>query len=68
MALERKEPELALHHLRSLTLLEPDRAVHHTRMAALLFRMGKGEEAKEAGLKALELDPNAPVGKFLGEE
>lgn len=68
IALQREEPETALHHVRALTLIEPDRAIHFTRLAALLHRLDRAEEAAEAARKALELNEDAPVDRFLGED
>ncbi len=65
LALQDGATEDALFHLESLVLLEPGRAIHHTRLAAILHRMGQTERAGEAAMRARELDPKAPVERFL---
>ncbi|MBI1372750.1 MAG: tetratricopeptide repeat protein [Phycisphaera sp.] len=65
VALQRRDNETALRHVRALTVIEPELAIHETRLAALLHRMGKVAEANAAALKARELDPKAPVDPFL---
>jgi tetratricopeptide (TPR) repeat protein len=65
LALQRKDAELALHHLESLTYIEPTQSLHQLRLAALLHRVGKLDEADAAARKALELNPNANAQAFL---
>ena len=55
----------ALHQIDAITILEPDQAVHQTRRAALLWRMDRKEQARQAALKARQLDPDAPVQQFV---
>jgi tetratricopeptide (TPR) repeat protein len=55
----------ALHHVRALTLLEPHRSHQWVRLAALHHRMGDFERAKEAAKTAKQLDPEAPIQRFL---
>ena len=55
----------ALHHVRALTLLEPHRSHQWVRLAALHHRMGDLKKAKEAAETAKQLDPQAPVERFL---
>jgi len=65
IALQNQNMEHAIHQLESLALLEPDRAQHHIRLAALYTRMEKFNEADAAARNALEIDPDAPVERFL---
>ncbi len=65
--LKLKDDKAALRHLRALTLLEPERALHFTRLAALLHRMQRTDEARAAARRARQLDPAAPVEKFLAD-
>ncbi|HEX7010096.1 MAG TPA: tetratricopeptide repeat protein, partial [Phycisphaeraceae bacterium] len=58
------EPE-ALRHLQALAAIEPGRAIHQVRLAALYQRMGQPSEAQAAAQRARQIDPNAPVERFL---
>ena len=57
----------ALFHVNALTLIEPDRAIHWVRLAALHHKLGRTAEAAQAAVKARQLDPNVPVGRYLGQ-
>lgn len=63
--LQNDNPASALQHLQALATLEPDRAIHHVRLAAIYSRLRQREAARAAANKARELDPQAPVDKFL---
>ncbi len=63
--LQRGDTDAALRHLKALTTLEPDRAMHHVRLAALYAKMGQPQAARQAARAAQELDPDAPVDRFL---
>lgn len=65
--LQRGKMEDAIHHLTAMPILEPDRAIHQVRLAALYHKLGRTELATAAANAALEIDPDAPVQKFLGE-
>lgn len=65
IALQRGEPESALRHIRTLTILEPERALHYIRLAALYAKMGKPEKAAGAAREALKRNPEAPVERFV---
>jgi len=64
--LQRGDMQSALHHLSAMPLLEPGRAIHHVRLAAVYARLGEPDKARNAAERALELDPQAPVQRFLG--
>jgi len=65
LCLQAGDADEALFHLESLALLEPDRARHHARLAALYHKLGRAEDARAAAERARELDPKAPVQRFL---
>ncbi|MHC4994251.1 MAG: peptidase MA family metallohydrolase [Planctomycetota bacterium] len=68
LALQRKDADLALHHLEALTHIEPTQSLHRLRLAALLHRLGRLDEAHRAAKKALELNPNANAQPFLKKQ
>lgn len=57
--------DVALHHLINMTLLEPNRAIHFTRLAALHHRLGDLESARRAAERALSINPEASVSRYL---
>jgi tetratricopeptide (TPR) repeat protein len=65
IALERGDRHLALEHVTALTLLEPDHAHHFVRLAALHALRDEPEQAADAARRARQLDPAAPVQRFL---
>jgi tetratricopeptide (TPR) repeat protein len=65
IALQTSDTERALHHVYAAGVIEPDRAIHQVRLAALYQRLGRLDDADAAALKAIELDADAPVQKFL---
>ena len=67
IALQRSPPKRhrALHHLLAIALLEPEFALHQVRLAALYTQMGQRKDARRAAQKAMTLDPDAPVSKFI---
>ena len=65
IALQRKAMDDALFHLEALTLLEPDRATHWVRLAAAFAMADRPADARTAAEQARQLDPAAPVEKFL---
>ena len=68
IALQRSDTDAALRHIYAMTVLEPDRAVQWVRLAAIYDRLGEPEQARQAAEKARQLDPNAPVDRFLTEK
>lgn len=65
LALQRGELRDARRHIEALTLLEPERAQHQLRLAAVLERLDEPEAMRRAAERARELDPDAPVERFL---
>ncbi len=65
IALQSENPDRALDHLYAAGLIEPDRAIHQIRLAAMYQKLGRPDDADAAAKKAIELDANAPVQKFL---
>lgn len=65
IALQRDDGVTALHHIEAMTILEPDRPAQWLRLAALQQRLGHADAARAAAEKARELDPAAPVARFL---
>lgn len=65
LSLLAKNLEEAEHHLTSLSLLEPNFAPHFTRLAYLRGKLNDSPGAAEAAKRALQLDPDAPVQRFL---
>jgi tetratricopeptide (TPR) repeat protein len=58
--------EMALESLGRAVALEPDSAGHHAALTRLLLRLDRPAEAREAGLKTLELDPGQQqIAKLL---
>ncbi len=68
LALQNNNPTRALHHITAAATLEPTRAIHQTRLAALHHRLGNPTQSTTAAKKARDLNPNAPVQKFLPNE
>lgn len=66
--LQRGEADNAIRHMEAMTLLEPTRALHYVRLAALHHKLGEPDKARKYAKAALEIDPNANVQAFLGEE
>ncbi|MEO0587734.1 MAG: tetratricopeptide repeat protein, partial [Planctomycetota bacterium] len=66
-ALRANEPQTALRHLRALSILEPTDALHFVRLAALHDRLGNPDAARDAAGRAKQIDPDAPVDRWLGE-
>ncbi len=67
LALQVGDTDAALHHLLANPDLEPLVAVHPTRLAALYQRLARFDESDRWALRAIELDPGAPVNAFLME-
>ncbi len=65
LALQNQDTGRALHHLTAAALIEPDRAVHQVRLAAMYQRLNRPDDADAAARKALEIDADAPVSRFL---
>lgn len=65
VALQARDFAAAIHEVRALTLLEPDRAQHFLRLAALYQLTGDKDRMRSAATKAKQLDPKAPVERFL---
>jgi tetratricopeptide (TPR) repeat protein len=65
ITLQNGDNRAALHHIESLTLLEPDRAIHFVRLAAIHHRMGQNKEAATAAKRALHLDADVSVDRFI---
>ncbi len=65
VALQRRDMQRGLEHLEALALIEPDRSIHFVRLAALHHRLGNAEATQTNAAKARELDPEAPVERFL---
>jgi tetratricopeptide (TPR) repeat protein len=65
IALQTGETERALHHVYAASVIEPQRAIHQIRLAALYQKMGQPDEADAAARRAMALDADAPVDKFL---
>ncbi len=65
IALQTDDPERALHHLYAASVIEPDRAVHQIRLAAMYQKLGRADDADTAARRAIELDADAPVQRFL---
>ncbi|MEX1016609.1 MAG: tetratricopeptide repeat protein [Phycisphaeraceae bacterium] len=63
--MQRDDMTRAMHHLEGLALLEPTRATHQVRLAALHTRLGDTDAARRAAEQAREIDPAAPVDRFL---
>jgi tetratricopeptide (TPR) repeat protein len=67
IALQAKDTGRALRHLYAAAVIEPDRTIHPIRLAALYQKLGRTDEADTSARKALALDADAPVQKFLKE-
>tara|TARA_R110002111_G_scaffold188566_1_gene254040 strand:- start:142 stop:840 length:699 start_codon:yes stop_codon:yes gene_type:complete len=67
LALQTQDTDRALHHLIATALIEPERVVHQVRLAAMYQKLDRPDEADAAARKALEVDANAPVQRFLRE-
>lgn len=65
LALQTGDVDEALRQLESIAILEPDRATHQVRLAAIYAKLGQTEASHAAALRARELDPDAPVDRFL---
>ncbi|MEM8737419.1 MAG: tetratricopeptide repeat protein [Planctomycetota bacterium] len=65
VALQRGDYGTAVYQVEALEILEPDRAIHPTRLAAIHHKAGDADPAHAAAERALALNPNAPVQKFL---
>jgi tetratricopeptide (TPR) repeat protein len=65
IALQHSDPRRALHHLKAMPALEPKAAIHHIRLAALHARLNQSEKAAKHAEKARQLNPDAPVRRFL---
>ncbi len=65
IALQHNDRDLALDHILAMTLLEPDHAHHFVRLAALRALRDEPEQAADAARRARQLDPAAPVQRFL---
>lgn len=66
IALQRGDLDRATHDLYAMTRLEPQRSMHFVRLAAVHARAGRTDEARLAAEQARQLDPEAPVARFLG--
>ncbi len=67
ISLQSNNAERALHHVYAAGVIEPDRAIHQIRLAALYQKLGQPDDADTAARKAMGLDENAPVQKFLND-
>ena len=65
IALQQADASRALQHVEALPLIEPERAIHQVRLAAVYSKLDRPAEADAAARAALELDPDAPVERFL---
>ena len=65
VALQVGDLDGAVSHIQALTVLESDRVQHWVRLAAVLHMKGEREGAHEAGERALKMDPNAAVSRFM---
>ncbi len=65
IALQAGDFEEALHQMKALAALEPHQAIHQLRIAAILQKLGRTDEAREAALNAQALNPNVKVDRFF---
>ncbi|MEE9211531.1 MAG: tetratricopeptide repeat protein, partial [Phycisphaeraceae bacterium] len=63
--LQRNDMDAAVRHVKAMAVLEPDRAIHQVRLAALYHKMSRHEDAHHAAENALQIDPEAPVQRYM---
>lgn len=65
VALQAGDMDEALHQMKVLAELEPHQAIHQLRVAAILQRMGRSAEARDAALRAQAANPNLNIDRFF---